>query len=131
MGDADDHLALDLAAAELRADEIDVRVLLDALAIRLEEALPRAASVRRRKVGRFGAKRTEVAQIALTLADEQFELANDDSGLRCTRNKVVRGITLRREELALPQWIAALISSISSAGELSEKTRTALEGLVR
>ena len=45
--------ALDLAAASVRMDGADAQAMLDALAVRLEEALPRMVIVKRRRVGGF------------------------------------------------------------------------------
>jgi hypothetical protein len=122
---------LDLAAAELRADSTDTRALLDALAARLEEALPRMAVVKRRRVGGFRSKQTEIERIDVALEDQRFELEDARSGLRCTRHMVVRGITLKREELPLTQWVNELVSEVTSAATISEQARMTLEGLLR
>jgi hypothetical protein len=122
---------LDLAAAELRADSTDTRALLDALAARLEEALPRLAVVKRRRVGGFRSKQTEIERIDVVLEDQRFELEDARSGLRCTRHTVVRGITLKREELPLTQWVSELVAEVTRAATISEQSRMTLEGLLR
>jgi hypothetical protein len=122
---------LDLAAAELRADRTDTSALIEALAARLQDALPRAAVVKRRRVGGFLSKQTEIQSIDVVLEDQRFELADTRGGLQCTRHTVVRGITLKREELPLTQWIAELVGEVTRAAEISEQARTALEGLLR
>jgi len=65
---------LDLAAAEVRVDRTDVHAMIEALAVRLEESLPRLAVVKRRRVGGFRSKQTEVERIEIVLDDERFEL---------------------------------------------------------
>jgi hypothetical protein len=122
---------LDLAAAELRADRTDTQALIEALAARLEDALPRLAVVKRRRVGGFLSKQSEVARIDVMLEDQRFELEAARTGLHCTRHTVVRGITLKREELPLTQWIAELVAEVSRAAEIGEQARAALEGLLR
>jgi hypothetical protein len=122
---------LDLAAAELRADRIDTRALIDALAARLEDALPRLAVVKRRRVGGFRSKQTEIERIDVVLDDQRFELEDARGGLRCTRHTVVRGITLKREELPLTDWVAELVAAVTSAASIGEQDRAALEGLLR
>jgi hypothetical protein len=124
-------LQLDLAAAELRADSADTRALLDALAARLEEALPRMAVVRRRRVGGFLSKQTEIERIEVALDDQRFELEDGRGGLRCTRHTVVRGITLKREELPLTQWLQQLVGEVTQAAAIGEQARMTLEGLLR
>ncbi|HEY1775169.1 MAG TPA: hypothetical protein VGG41_03315 [Solirubrobacteraceae bacterium] len=127
----DPGLTLDLAAADLRADSTDTRALLDALAARLEEALPRMAVVKRRRVGGFRSKHTEIERIDVALEDQRFELEDARSGLRCTRHTVVRGITLKREELPLAQWVHDLVTEVVSAASVGEQARMTLEGLLR
>jgi hypothetical protein len=43
----------------------------------------------------------------------------------------VRGITLKREELPLPDWIRDLVAEVTRAASVGEKARTVLESLVR
>jgi hypothetical protein len=123
--------AFDLPAAALREDRAELESSVTVLASTLEQALPRLASIERRKVGGFRSKRTEVRRIVVTLGDERFELVSADRGLQCTRNKVVRGITLSHEELATSAWIAALLDAVGRTAELTERDRAALEGLLR
>ena len=70
-------------------------------------------------------------RIALALGEQRFQLQRTAQGLRCTRHKVVRGITLSREELPMADWIAELIAGVSRRAEVDERDRTALEGLLR
>jgi hypothetical protein len=127
----EENLDLDLPAAELRAEDADVEMSIETLASSLEQALPGLASVERRKVGGFRSKRREVQRIEVALGDQQFELRRESGALRCTRNKVVRGITLSRAELAMADWIGELVGGVSRRAELSERDRLALEGLLR
>jgi len=122
---------LDLAAAELRADRTDTRALIEVLAARLEDALPRLAVVKRRRVGGFRSKQSEVARIEVVLEDQRFELEDARGGLLCTRHTVVRGITLKRQELPFTQWIGELVAEVTRAAAISEQARSALEGLLR
>jgi hypothetical protein len=123
--------AFDLPAAALRQDRAELESSIVVLASTLEQAIPRFVSVERRKVGGFRSKRTEVKRIIVTLGDERFELVAADRGLQCTRNKVVRGITLSHEELTTSEWIAALLGAVGRTAEVTERDRAALEGLLR
>jgi hypothetical protein len=128
--DDDPGSALDLAAAAGRVDRIDTQAMIEALAVRLEEALPRAANVKRRRVGGFRSKRTEVERIAVDLGDQRFELVQAGAGLACARAKIVRGITLKRDELPIEQWIGELVDEVVRTAAVGEQARIALEGLV-
>ncbi len=123
--------ALDLAAAEARADRADVHALIEALAARLEDAMPRMVVVKRRRVGGFRSKQSEIESIDVALDEQRFQLAQTRSGLRCTRHTVVRGITLKREELPVDRWIRELVGAVSQAATVTEQARVALEGLLR
>jgi hypothetical protein len=128
---AEENLDIDLPAAALRAGGADLEISIEALATSLEQALPGIASVERRKVGGFRSKRREVRRIAIPLGDEQFELLREDQRTQCTRHKVVRGITLSRQELPMADWIAALVDGLTRGAEVSDRDRVALEGLLR
>jgi hypothetical protein len=128
---SEENLDLDLPAAALRADEIELAVSIEALAASLEQALPGLAAVERQRVGGFRSKRREVRRIAVALGEEQFELARDGQGLRCTRNRVVRGIALSHEELPLASWIAELVRGVSQRAQITDRDRATLEGLLR
>lgn len=121
---------LDLAAAEVRIDSADTHALIEALAARLEEALPRLAVVRRRRVGGWRSKQTEVERIEVQLGDERFELVQGRGGFQCLRHRVVRGITLKREELPVARWIVELVDQVSHTAALGEQARVALEGIL-
>jgi hypothetical protein len=121
---------LDLPAAALRADDAELAMSVDVLAAKLEQSLPGIASVERHKVGGFRSKRREVRRIAVPVGEEQFELLRESQGVRCTRHKVVRGITLSRQELPMADWIAELVGGVTRRAEVSERDRVALEGLL-
>lgn len=129
-GWSDPASALDLAAASERVERVDTQAMLEALAVRLEQALPGAVSVKRRRVGGFRSKRTEVERISVELPDQRFELIQGGAGVACARAKVVRGITLKRDELAMQEWISELVAEVTKSAALSEQTRLALESLV-
>jgi hypothetical protein len=120
----------DLSAGMLRADSGDLEGSVDVLARKLEESLPAMTAVKRRKVGGFRSKRTVVEQIQVSLGDEQFEIRRSQSGFQCTRHKVVRGITLSRKEVPMTEWISELIGGVSATAEITEQSRSALEGLL-
>ncbi|HEX2702015.1 MAG TPA: hypothetical protein VHM72_01105 [Solirubrobacteraceae bacterium] len=123
--------ALDLAAAELRADSVDIEALVAALAVRLEEALPGMVSVKRRRIGGFRSKQSEIETIALALGDTRFELQRSGTGFDCTRHAVVRGITLKREQCLLTAWIADVVAAVAQTAAVGEQSRIALEALIR
>jgi hypothetical protein len=123
--------AFNLPAAELRAGQDQLAMSVEVLATTLEQALPQLVSVERRRARGFRSKRSEVQRILVTLAGEQFELCPTAQGVHCTRHKVVGGITLSRQELAMADWIAEVIAGVTRSAEVGERDRIALEGLLR
>jgi hypothetical protein len=128
---SEENLDFDLTAASLRADESELDTSVEVLAGSLEQALPHIASVERHKVGGFRSKQREVRRISVEFGEEHFELIRDGHGLRCTRNKIVRGIALSHDELPLTAWVSALVEGVVHRAEISEQGRIALEGLLR
>lgn len=120
----------DLPAAALRADGDDVAMSIEVLGTQLEQALPRNTLVERRKTGGFRAKRRVVERIEVTLGDERFELRSVGGAVQSTRQKVVRGITLSRQELPLAKWISELGDAVARTAEISEHDRLALAELL-
>jgi hypothetical protein len=120
---------LDLAAAQLRADGADLPAFVEALAVRLEGALPRLVTVERRRAG-FLSGRREVARIACRLGDETFTLAQDGAQLTTRREKTVRGITLKTDELPVDRWVAELITAVAGSAQAGEDQSRALRELL-
>ena len=122
--------AFDLPAAALRADATELAMAIEVLASRLEQALPQLALVERHKVGGFRSKRLVVQRIEVALGEEQFELRSTDRRVQCTRHKVVRGITLNRQEMSMADWIDELIAAVAHTAEVSEHDRLVLGELL-
>lgn len=122
--------SFDLPAAALRADGEELAMSIEVLASRLEQALPQITVVERRKVGGLGSRRRVVQRIAVTLGEEQFELRPAGRSVEATRRKVVRGITINRQELSTAEWIDALIAAVARTAEISEQDRLAFGKLL-
>ncbi len=122
--------SINLPAAELRAGQSELAMSVEVLASTLEQALPQLVTVERRKVGGFRSKHRVVERVAVALGEEQFELRPTPQGTRCTRHKVVGGITLSREELTLADWLAAVTAAVRRDAEISERDWAALQELL-
>ncbi|HEY6963459.1 MAG TPA: hypothetical protein VI408_16360 [Gaiellaceae bacterium] len=120
----------DLVAASLRADATDLRAYVEALAVKLEGALPGAVGVDRRGGGLFGGGRKHVERIAVQIGGDEYELQRDDARVSCRRRTVVRGIALKNEELSLDEWIDAVSQALVAQAADSERGRVALEKLL-
>lgn len=129
MGDLENGgLSFDLLAASIRADAADMRTFLEALAAKLEGALPGEVQVRRR--GGLFHSAHEVESLTVHLGDHRFELTKRGTALEPAVRNEVRGITLKTERVELDEWIELLARRLHEHAESSAQARAALEKLV-
>jgi hypothetical protein len=122
-----DPSSFDLLAASLRADTTDLRVFVEALATKLELSFPERTNVERG--GRmFGSK--QVRKVSVELGDGRYDLEHSDGAVTTRRCTVVRGISLKNEELGLEEWIDDLSAELVAEAERSERGRAALERML-
>ncbi len=119
-------LQVDLLAASLRADSADLKAFMEALATKLEGALPNQTKVVRQ--GGIFAKEHPVKEITVTLGDYQYRISRERQGPLVTqRVKVVRGIALKTEQLPMEQWIDELAEALAEEAAHSMQAHIALE----
>ena len=75
-----------------------------------------------------GQKRVE--KVGVTLGPDEFELERRDGRVNCRRRTVVRGISLKSEELSLEDWIDAVSRALVDEAAESERGRAALARLL-
>src|SRR3954452_7457693 len=120
----------DLVAASLRADAADARGLAEALAVRLESALPSQTRVQRRS-RKLLSREKVVRAIEVEAGENRYSLRVDHhGGIDTTRAKAVRGIVLKNEPLALEEWLESLARDIADQARASAQGREALERLL-
>ena len=69
-------------------------------------------------------------QVSVDLGDSRFELTQDGGAVSTHRSSVIRGITLKSEELGLDEWIDSLAAKVVAEANGSERGRVALERLL-
>jgi hypothetical protein len=121
-------LDIDLVTASLRADSSDLRAFVEALAVKLEDAVPGAVTVDRRREGMFGPK--HVRRIAVEAAGQRLELRADGASVQTRCARLSGGIVLKNEELATDEWLALLGEALAQQARSSLTTRQALERLL-
>jgi hypothetical protein len=112
----------------LRADAGDVGTFVEALAVKLEEALPQAVAVERRRDGMFGPKR--VRRISLDAGGQRLELRVNGASIATVCARLSGGIVLKTEELPTDEWLRALGEALTVQARGSQTTRQALERLL-
>jgi hypothetical protein len=118
--------SFDLDAAGLRADSGDLAAYIEVLARKLEDALPGQTAVRRRSKG-FLSREKVVDTIDVSLGEFRYTLDRHGRG---TRAKEVRGVVIKREDLALEAWVGGLAGELRELAAGSAEARAALERLV-
>ncbi len=126
----DPGLDFDLAAAGLRADGGDLRISLEALATKLQEALPAATRVQRSGGGLLRRGPTRVSELKVELGAVHYQLAVTGERLSCSRERQVGGIAIKREPLDPADWVAALAADLQVEAERSSGAREALARLL-
>ena len=119
---------IDLVTASLRADASDLRAFVEALAVKLEEAVPGAVSVDRRREGMLGPKR--VRRITLDAGGQRLELRTDGRSVQTQCARLSAGIVLKSEELSMDEWLHTLGAALAEQARSSQTTRQALQRLL-
>lgn len=128
MPDEDDF---DLSAAGLGSDGSDLRISIEVLASKLENALPAQTRVERRGAGLLGRGDKHVRRVSVALGDASYELAVANDRVAGSRERRVGGISIKRESLDPGQWVSALTAELREQAERSAEARAALERLTR
>ena len=121
-------LDIDLVTASLRADTSDLRAFVEALAVKLEDAVPGAVTVERRRDGMFGPKL--VRRIAVDVSGQRLELRAAGASIQTRCARLSGGIVLKNDDMATDDWLHALGEALAQQAHRSLTTRQALERLL-
>lgn len=118
--------SFDLQAAWLRKAQTDVFAFLGALAKRFEEALPHQVVVHRKRLGLFS-RESRVERVSVQADTAHYDIFLDGANaLRCSRAKVVSGVTLKTEMLDIGPWLAQLEEELSNMARRAGASQTIL-----
>lgn len=122
------RLDIDLLTAALRADTSELGTFVEALAVKLEQTVPGAVRVERRRDGLFGPKL--VRRIALDAGGQRLELSREANAIETSCSRLSGGIVLKREPLDTDAWLEQLGAALAEQAARSRTTRQALERLL-
>jgi hypothetical protein len=128
MAAEDSTIDLEMLAASLRADAGELRSFVEALAVKLEQTVPGAVRVERRREGMFGPKL--VRRLVLDAGDQRLELIASEAGVQTRCARLSGGIVLKSETVDPEVWLARLGEALAAQARRSETTRQALERLL-
>ena len=124
-----DDWDFDLAAAGVRADGADQMTSVEVLATKLEQALPGRCAVRRKSLG-FLSREKRVETISVDLGDWEYALRSDGRNVSATRGQTVRGVTIKREQVSLADWVRSLAGHLHELSQSSAEAKGALDRLL-
>jgi len=124
-----DDPGFDLVAASLRADTTDLNAFVEALAVKLEGALPDSVRVDR-KGGGLLSREKRVRRISIGMDEARYDLERNGESIEASRCNEVRGIVIKSERLGLDEWIDALSRELTSRAQQSERSMLALQRLL-
>jgi hypothetical protein len=113
----------DIEAAWLRRAQGDLPAFLEALAVRLQGALPHHVTVERKRDGLLS-RTSHVARIDLRTENAGYGLALSKGVLTPTRAKVVRGVVISTSALPLAAWLAEVRAAVK---DLADQTGDAAD----
>lgn len=124
---APDDLSFDLSAARWRRNASDERAFIEALAVRLEQALPGMVTITRHFA--LFAKDKPLHSLTVRLGDVEYALVQEKAAgsILTTKGKVVRGVRLKSEELPFVEWLNHLSTDLEQYSNEHQDTRQALE----
>ena len=124
-----DDPGFDLVAASLRADTTDLNAFVEALAVKLEGALPDSVKVDR-KGGGLLSRGKRVRRISIGMDEARYDLERVGESIQTSRCNEVRGIVIKSERLGIDEWIDALSRELMQRAQQGERSMLALQRLL-
>lgn len=125
---AGDPLSFDMLAAMVRADAGEMDTFVTVLGSKLAAALPGHVNC---VTGRRLLRSTpDIRRIEVSLDERVYTLARSSHGLEASIGHVVRGISLRNDQVELAEWIDALCAHLAEMASRNASARAALAQLL-
>jgi len=130
---AGDTSVVDLVAAAIRADTIDLDAYHRVLSATVSDLLPpnmvevdRERTMKDRMAGREG----RATSIRIHLGERTLELAAEHGRLVATAAREVRGVVISRQEISVAEWTRLLAQYLAQLAAESADARLALSKLL-
>lgn len=120
-----EELTFDLLAASLRKDSHDLLMFAEVLAKKLEAALPQNVTVKRQ--GTLFSKQKSVRELTVTFDNFEYRMEVSRGRIMSYRQKRVRGIAIKTEEMGLESWINEIANELLKLAGSREDAREAVE----
>ncbi|RIV24703.1 hypothetical protein D2Q93_06370 [Alicyclobacillaceae bacterium I2511] len=120
-----DGFLFDLSAAQWREGITDEIALIEALAVRLEQALPNITIVHR-SLPLFS-KNKRVQSVSVKFEDAEYTVSQGKNGVHAEKGKLVRNVRLKTEQFSLSEWLDELSTALQAYAEQRAEARESLE----
>ena len=123
----DQQMNFSMDAAQLRQSAHNQSAYLEALATRLQAALP-SGTVQVTRSFSILSKRRPIKTIVVTIGDNEYLLNFEKSmGIQTAIGNVVRGVVLKTETVPFVEWLQRLTTAIQKYAAVHGETNNLLE----
>ena len=124
----EDAFDLDMAAASLQANSVDVPMMLKLLVNELADVLGKRLVVDR---GGGLLRRSDVIKsVQIAMGDDELRAEVDGATVRCTIGHSSGGIRIRSARVEVDEWLRHLLVGLRAEAAHSDRARQALENIV-
>jgi len=124
----EDAFDLDMAAASLQANSVDVPMMLKLLVNELTDVLGKRLVVER---GGGLLRRSDVIKsVEIAMGDDDLRADVDGATVHCTIGHSSGGIRIRSARVEVDEWLRRLLAGLRAEAAHSDRARQALENIV-
>jgi hypothetical protein len=123
-----DGFDLDMAAASLQANSVDLPMMLRMLVTNLGDVLGKRLVVER--AGGLLRKSDTIKAVEVTVGDDTLRAEVDGGTVRCSVGHSSGGIRIRSAQVDMAEWLRRLLQALQAEAAHSEGARQALENIV-
>jgi hypothetical protein len=123
-----DGFDLDMAAASLQANSVDVPMMLRLLVKELGDVLGKRLVVERG--GGLLRRSDAIKSVEVAVGDDTLRADVDGGTVRCSVGHSSGGIRIRSAQVDMDEWLRRLLEALRAEAAHSERARQALENIV-
>jgi hypothetical protein len=124
----EDAFDLDMAAASLQANSVDVPMMLKLLVNELTDVLGKRLVVERG--GGLFRRSDAIRSVQIAMGDDDLRAEVDGATVRCTIGHSSGGIRIRSARVEVDEWLKHLLTGLRAEAAHSDRARQALENIV-
>ena len=119
---------LDMAAASLQANSVDLPMMLKLLVNELADVLGKRLVIER--AGGLLKRSNAIKSVQIAMGDDELRAELDGATVRCTIGHSSGGIRIRSARVEVDEWLRHLLTGLRAEAAHSDRARQALENIV-